>query len=55
MWLMGHLFQAECWEKPSSGCSFQLIWARKLEKAMEKDLERKNDIFGKFISENNEK
>ena len=41
---MGHLFQYECWEKHPSGCSFQLIWLRKLEKEIEKDLERKSVI-----------
>ena len=29
---MGHLFQAECWEKHPIGCSFGLIWLRKLSK-----------------------
>ena len=50
---MGHLFQANCWEKHPSGCSFGLLWLRKLEKEKEKALERKNDIFGTFIYENN--
>ena len=38
---MGHLFQVECWARHPSGCSFGLLWLRKLEKAMEKDMERK--------------
>ena len=46
---MGHFFQAECWEKHPSGCSFGLLWLRKLAKA----LERQNDIFHTFIYENN--
>ena len=50
---MGHLFQAECGEKHPSGCSFRLIWLRKLAKAKENSLERKNGIFGTFIYENN--
>ena len=50
---MGHLFQAECWEKHPSGCSFRLIWLRKLEKEKEKSLKRQNGIFGTFIYENN--
>ena len=50
---MGHLFQAKCWEKHPRGCSFGLLWIRKLAKAKEKDLERQNDIFGIFIQENN--
>ena len=50
---MGHLFQDEFWGKHPSGCSFVLLWLRKLEK--EKSLERKNDIFGTFIYENNGK
>ena len=50
---MRHLFQAKCWEKHPSGCSFQLIWLRKLAKAIPKDLERKNENFGTFIYENN--
>ena len=34
-------------------CSFRLLWLRKLEKAMEKDLERKSGISWHFIYENN--
>ena len=47
---MWHLFQDECLEKHPSGCSFGLLWLRKLAKA----LERKNGSFGTFIYENNE-
>ena len=50
---MGHIFQAEWWEKHPSGCSFDLLWLRKLAKEMENDLERKNDINWNFIYENN--
>jgi len=39
--------------KTSWGCSFGLLWLRKLAKAMDKALERKNGIFGTFIYENN--
>jgi len=35
------------------GCSFGCLWLRKLAKAMAKDLERKNGMFGTFIYENN--
>jgi len=42
--LIEHVFQVEWWEKHPSGCSFQLLWLRKLAKAMAKALERKNDI-----------
>ena len=48
---MGHLLQAECWERNPRGCSFGSIWLRKLEKEKEKALGRKNGIFGKFIYE----
>ena len=41
---MGHIFQVEWWKKHPSGCSLWLLWLRKLAKAMEKDLERKNGI-----------
>ena len=47
---MGHLFQAECWERhPSVGCSFDYLWLRELTKVMAKALERQNGIFGTFI------
>jgi len=49
---VGHFFQAECWAKHPSGCSFDLLWLRKLAKAMAKALERKNGIYGTFIYEN---
>jgi len=51
--VMGHISQAEWWEKHPSGCSFWLLWVRKLEKEMEKALERQNGIFGTFFYENN--
>jgi len=51
---MGQLFKDECWAKHPSGCSFGLLWLRKLAKAMSKALERQNGIFGTFINENNE-
>ena len=38
---MGHLFQPECWVKHIRGCSFGLLWLKKLEKAMAKALNRK--------------
>ena len=50
---MGHLFQVECWERHPKGCSFGLLWLRKLENAKANTLEKKNDIFGTFIYENN--
>ena len=27
---MGHLFQAECWAKHLSGCSFGLLWIKEI-------------------------
>ena len=50
---MGHLFQVECLARHLSGCSFCLLWLRKLAKTMAKDLERQNGVFGTFIYENN--
>ena len=41
---MGHLFQVECWAKHPSGCSFGLLWLRKLTMAKEKALERQIGI-----------
>ena len=38
---MGHVFQDEWWEKHPRGCSFGLLWLRKLEKSMVKALKRK--------------
>ena len=43
---MGHVFQDEWWEKSPSGCSFGLLWLRKLEKTMEKALKRKEALIG---------
>ncbi len=37
---MGHIFQVEHWARHPSGCSFSLLWIRKLEKEMAKALER---------------
>ena len=50
---MGHIFQVEWWAKHTCGCSFRLIWLRKLAKAKANGLERQNGIFGTFIYENN--
>ena len=50
---MGHLFQAKCWVGHPIMCSFGCLWLRKLAKAMDKALERKNGIFGTIIYENN--
>ena len=47
-WSMGHIFQAQLWEKHPSGCSFGLLWLRKLEK----DLKGKIGINWHFINEN---
>jgi len=52
---MGHLFQVECWAKHPSGCSFGLLWLRKLAKAMEKALKTQRGISYHFIYENNGK
>jgi len=43
---MGQLFQAECWEKHLSECSFGLLWLSKLAKAMVKALKRKVALIG---------
>ena len=48
---MGHVFQAEWWEKHPGGCSFGLIWLRKLEKAMAKALERHDVLIGILFME----
>ena len=50
---MGHVFQAEWWEKHPSGCSFNLLWLRKLAKEMAKALERQEAFIWNFIYENN--
>ena len=50
---MGHLFLAECWAMHARWCSYGCLWVRKLAKAMDKALERENDIFGTFIYKNN--
>ena len=50
---MGHVLQVEWLEKHTSGCSFILLWLRKLAKAMEKALEMKGAISWNFIYENN--
>jgi len=47
--IMGQVFQAEWWEKHPSRCSFQLLWLRKLAKAMANALERKNGILAHFF------
>jgi len=51
--VIGHVLQAEWWEKHPSGCSFGLLWLRKLAKEMNKVLERQNGIFGTFVYKNN--
>ena len=43
---MGHIFQVEWWEKHPSGCSFSLLWLRKLAKEMAKALERHEAFIG---------
>jgi len=43
---MGHIFQVEWWEKHPSGVSLRLLWLRKLEKEMSKDLERNEEFIG---------
>ena len=55
---MGHLVQVECQAKNPSGCSFGLLWLRKLEKEIEKDLESNEtliDILFIKIMENRRK
>lgn len=46
---MEHVFQVECWEKHSSGCSFQLLWLKEIGKGFEKEKWH----FGTLIYENN--
>jgi len=38
--VMGHVFQDECWEKHSSGCSFGLLWLREIDKDINKGIEK---------------
>jgi len=42
--VMGHVFQVEWQGKHPSGCSFNLLWLRKLAKEMEKALERQEEL-----------
>ena len=42
--MMGHVFQAEWWERHPRGCSFGCLWLRKLAKAMTKALKRQKGI-----------
>jgi len=49
---MGHVFQVECWEKNSSGCSFHFIMAKEIVKGIGKG---KEALIGIFIYENDEK
>ena len=43
---MGHVFQDEYLEKHPNGCSFGLLWLKKLEKEMRKTLERHEALIG---------
>ena len=47
--VIGHVFQDEWWEKHPSGCSFRLLWLRKLTKARAKAMERKNGILAQLF------
>jgi len=47
--VMGHVFQAEWWEKHPSGCSFSLILLRKLAMGMAKALERHDAFIGIYL------
>ena len=42
--MMGHVFQAEWWERNPKECSFGCLWLRKLAKGMAKALKRKKGI-----------
>jgi len=42
---MGHIFQAECWEKHLSGCSFSFIMAKEIGKVINKGKDALIDIY----------
>ena len=46
---MGHIFEAKSWENHPSGCSFDLLWLRKLAKAKEKDLKGKMELLAQLF------
>jgi len=48
---MEHIFQYECSTNHPSGCSFDLLWLRKLENAMVKDLESLEALIGILFME----
>ena len=49
---MGHVFQAKCWEKHLSGCSFGLLWLKKIDKGIGKGFEKEKMYYWHFIYEN---
>ena len=49
---MGHVFQAECWEKHPNGCSFDLLWLREIGKGICKGFEKEKRYYQHFIYEN---
>ena len=52
---MRHIFQAECWEKHLSGCSFGLLWLKYFGKGKGKGFGKAWGINWYFIYENNGK
>jgi len=46
---MGHIFQAEWWEKHPSGCWLGLLWLRELAKELVKVLERHDTLIGIYL------
>ena len=51
---MGYLFQAEYWAKHPNGCSFGLLWLRKLAKVLKRQRGINRHLFMK-IKENKRK
>ena len=47
--MMGHVFQAEWWERHPKGCSFGCLWLKKLAKAMAKALIRQRGILAHLV------
>lgn len=48
---MGHVFQGECWKKHPSGCSFRLLWLKKIGKGNGKGFGRQEELIGILFME----
>ena len=46
---MGHVFEAELWEKHPSGCSFKLLWLHNLAKEFENERGINWNLFMKLV------